>query len=578
MSKIEISNEQSEENQSQLEYNNNSQGSKKNFIEEDKNIQTLQLSIQRISKKSEEDKINLRILQERFIKKQSEYNQLAGKPIIKSKEQRMDEMKAKLEKLKKRQIFDPNYGKKNPILQPGEETKNIQKNTDKCKIELDNLTDAINKQALLNAKLSREIDEVRKEKFRIAEKLEKIDEQNKKIEENLNQLQNRNTKIYKKIQFKELDKVREKGKTIENQFLDERDSLENKYHKVIEANIKVEKDHKNDLRKIRLKNAIFADKARKKGGNHSMTTVGIKIEDQEEIHDRMPILDLLLDKWKYIIKYKRTMLDKYIRCSNQVRNSFDKLMEYLGLEKLDKLPEIYTKNEQQMSAIESYLSSVSTEVDNLCEKKNILEKQIVIMTETKELDKEEKVNLIEERKAKIQLLQRYNDELEEAINRKKRIFKDLEEPTFNFLRKMQTTYLADFVVDKNNVEDKTRLNENNVIKFLGTIYCYCQLIRDFDENVKINAKNAKLQEKNDNDVNKTIDLLKKDMRIKLSKINYNNCLGGNIHTSINNVVRHGNDFDETIRRLANAIVDQVNNNGDSSINNISSMNTNNASL
>ena len=44
--------------------------------------------------------------------------------------------------------------KKNPVLQPGEETKKIQKNTDKCKIELDNLTDAINKQVLNNAKLT----------------------------------------------------------------------------------------------------------------------------------------------------------------------------------------------------------------------------------------------------------------------------------------------------------------------------------------------------------------------------------------------------------------------------------------
>ncbi len=46
---------------------------------------------------------------------------------------------------------------------------------------------------------------------------------------------------------------------------------------------------------------------------------------------------------------------------------------------------------------------------------------------------------------------------------------------------------------------------------------------------------------------------------------------------INNTVRHGNDFDETIRKLANVIVDQVNNNGEYSFNNISSMNTNNAS-
>ena len=569
MSYIEDSNEKSEEVELKSKY----QKEKKNFIEEDKTIEALQLSIQRLSKKIEEDKINLRILQERHIKKQSEYNQLAGKPIIKSKEQRLDEIKEKMQKLKNHQIFDPNYGKKDPHLQPDDETKIIQKNTDKRKIELDNLIDNINKQVLFNKKLSQEIEEIRKEKARINEKLEKIDEENNKIEEELENLKSKNTRIYSKIQFKELGKVREKGKTIETQFLEKRDYLENKYHKVIEANIKREKDHKNDLRKIRLKNAIFADKARKKGGNRSMTTNGIKIEDQEELHDRMPILDLLIDKWKYNIKYKRSMLDKYIKYSNEIRISFDKLLEYLGLEKLDKLPEIYTKNEQQMTAIESYLSSISTEVDALNEQKSLLEKQIVILTQTQEVDKEERINLIEERKAKIQLLKKLNDDLEENIIRKKRIFKELEQPTFDFLKKMQTTYLTDFVVNKNNVESNTKLNENNVINFLGTVYCYCQLIRDFDENVKYSQAN-KTQ---DTDANKNLDLLKKDIRLKLSKINYNNCVNDNIHNSINNVVKHGNAFDETIRRLANVIVNQVNNTGDYSLNNISSLNTNNVS-
>ena len=478
-----------------------------------------------------------------------------------------------MQKLKNHQIFDPNYGKKDPHLQPDDETKIIQKNTDKRKIELDNLIDNINKQVLFNKKLSQEIEEIRKEKARINEKLEKIDEENNKIEEELENLKSKNTRIYSKIQFKELGKVREKGKTIETQFLEKRDYLENKYHKVIEANIKREKDHKNDLRKIRLKNAIFADKARKKGGNRSMTTNGIKIEDQEELHDRMPILDLLIDKWKYNIKYKRSMLDKYIKYSNEIRISFDKLLEYLGLEKLDKLPEIYTKNEQQMTAIESYLSSISTEVDALNEQKSLLEKQIVILTQTQEVDKEERINLIEERKAKIQLLKKLNDDLEENIIRKKRIFKELEQPTFDFLKKMQTTYLTDFVVNKNNVESNTKLNENNAINFLGTVYCYCQLIRDFDENVKYSQAN-KTQ---DTDANKNLDLLKKDIRLKLSKINYNNCVNDNIHSSINNVVKHGNAFDETIRRLANVIVNQVNNTGDYSLNNISSLNTNNVS-
>ena len=540
----------------------------------DKNIETIQNSIQRISKKIEEDKINLRILQERYTKKQSEYNQLAGKPIIKTKDQKLEEMKQKMEKLKNHQIFDPKYGKKNPVLQPDEETRRIQKNSDKRKIELDNLIDSINKQVEYNARLTHEIEEVRKEKARINEKIEKAEEENKKIEEEFEKLQKKNNRIYNKIQFKELNKVREKGKDIENHFLEKRDYLEDKFHKVIEENIRREKDHRSDLKKIRLKNALFADKARNKVGNKSMVNKVVNIEDPDEIHDRMPILDYLIDKWKYMTKYKRNMLDKYIRYANEIRISFDKLLNYLGLESLDKLPEIYCKNEKQMSEIESYLSCLSTEVDCLNEQKSLLKKQIVILTQTKEFDKEEKSNLIEERKAKIQILKRNNDELEQNINRKKRIFKNLEKPTFDFLKKMQTTYLTDFVVNRNNVEEKSKLNENNVINFLGTVYCYCQLIKDFDENVKYNNQTTKTQE---SEANKTLDFLNKDIRFKLSKINKNICNNDNINNSINNVIKKGNDFDETIKRLANVIADQINNNGEHSLNNISILNTNNIS-
>lgn len=535
-------------------------------------IDGLQKSIQKISMKIEEDKINLRILQERFVKKQSEYNQLSGKPIIKSKEQKLNELKEKLEKLKHHHIFDPNYGKKKQTLVPGEETKQIKKNTDKCKIELDNLINAINKTVLFNSELTNQIEEIRKERARIFEKLAKSDEQNKQMEQELELIKKKNSLIYNKIQFQELAKIKEKGKVIESEFTDKRDNLENEYHKVIEANIRREKEHKNDLRKMRLKNAIFADMARAKGENGN----DMKMEDEDEIHDRIPILDLLINKWKYITKYKKNMLDKYIKYAKEVRTSFSKLLDYLGIEKLETLPDIYTKNEEQMSSIEAYLSSLTTEVDNLVENKNLKEKQILLLSNTKTEDKKEQKNLIEERKSKIQSLIKYNDELLENINRKKRIFKELEKPTFDFLRKMQTTYLTDFVVNKNNVDNNTRLTENNIINYLGTIYCYCQLIRDFDESVK-NSNQYNKPVDLTNEVNKNLDLLKKDIKLKLSKINYENCVNGDIHNSINNVIKHGNDFDETIRRLANVIVEQVNHNGDYSLNNISSMNTNNVS-
>jgi hypothetical protein len=537
-------------------------------------VATLQNSIHEISRKIEEDKINLHILQERHFKRQTEYNKLAGKPEIKTKDQILQEIKIKIQKYKNRQIFEPNYGKKEHIMLPDEETFKIKKNSHKCQTELDFLKDEINKEKYLNDILSNEIREVKKDKLRLSEKYEKIEEKNKEMERTLRDIQFRNKKIYNKIHFKDLNAVKSEGKILETQFLESRDKLEYKYHKVIEANIKREKDHKNELKQIRLKNAIFADKARLKKMNHSLTTNSIKIENNYEIHDRMPILDTLINKWKYITKYKKNMLEKYIKHANQIRISFEKLLEYLGLEKYESLPEIFSKDQKQMTSVETYLNKISTEVDLLKEEKNNLEKKIILLKRTKREDKEEQNNLVEDRKEKIEILKKNNNRIEEYMNKKRNIFKEIQEPTFDFLRKMQQTYLTDFVVSKNNVDSNSKLNETNVINYLETVYCYCKLIKDFDENSKSSTNDSKIS-KESKDINKNIDLLKKDFKAKLSKINYNHCVNSSVQYSISSVVKKGNDFDETIKRLANEIVNQVTK--DSSFANTSSMNTNNAS-
>lgn len=537
-------------------------------------VATLQNSIHEISRKIEEDKINLHILQERHFKRQTEYNKLAGKPEIKTKDQILQEIKIKIQKYKNRQIFEPNYGKKEHIMLPDEETFKIKKNSHKCQTELDFLKDEINKEKYLNDILSNEIREVKKDKLRLSEKYEKIEEKNKEMERTLRDIQFRNKKIYNKIHFKDLNAVKSEGKILETQFLESRDKLEYKYHKVIEANIKREKDHKNELKQIRLKNAIFADKARLKKMNHSLTANSIKIENNYEIHDRMPILDTLINKWKYITKYKKNILEKYIKHANQIRISFEKLLEYLGLEKYESLPEIFSKDQKQMTSVETYLNKISTEVDLLKEEKNNLEKKIILLKRTKREDKEEQNNLVEDRKEKIEILKKNNNRIEEYMNKKRNIFKEIQEPTFDFLRKMQQTYLTDFVVSKNNVDSNSKLNETNVINYLETVYCYCKLIKDFDENSKSSTNDSKIS-KESKDINKNIDLLKKDFKAKLSKINYNHCVNSSVQYSISSVVKKGNDFDETIKRLANEIVNQVTK--DSSFANTSSMNTNNAS-
>ena len=155
--------------------------------------------------------------------------------------------------------------------------------------------------------------------------------------------------------------------------------------------------------------------------NHSLTTNSIKIENNYEIHDRMPILDTLINKWKYITKYKKNMLEKYIKHANQIRISFEKLLEYLGLEKYESLPEIFSKDQKQMTSVETYLNKISTEVDLLKEEKNNLEKKIILLKRTKLEDKEEQNNLVEDRKEKIEILKKNNNRLEEYI-RNRNIF------------------------------------------------------------------------------------------------------------------------------------------------------------
>ena len=541
-------------------------------------VETLQRSIHEISKKIEEDKINLRIIRERQFKRQNQLNQLAGKPSEKTKEQILQDVKEKILKYKNREIFDPNYGKKEHKLLPDEETFQVKKNSTKCQMELNFLRDEINKRILSNLILSNEIKEVRKDRLRLTERFDKIEEENKRIEKDISLVESKNKKMYDHIHFKDLTSVKEQGKILELQFLNQRDYLENKYHKAIEANISREKEHKNDLKKIRLKNAIFADKARSKGTNRSMTTqnISMKMEDYDELHDRMPILDTLIKKWKYITKFKKNMINKYIKHANDIRTSFEKLTKFLGIEQISSLPEIYAKDQKQMSDIDTYLTGLSSEVELLREEKSNLEKKILLLNNTKKTDKEEQISLVGEKKEKIDILKKNNSRLEESMNKKRNLFRQIQEPTFTFLRKMQKTYLTDFVVSRNNVEENDKLNETNVINFLETVYCYCQLIKDFDENAKLNINLTEMS-KETKEVNKTLDLLKRDIKMKLSRINYNNCVNTNVQHSIKSVVNKGNDFDETIRRLANEIVEQVTKDTNRSFVNLSSLNTNNVS-
>ena len=517
------------------------------------NSAQIQQSIQAIIHINEREKINIRINQERYTKKLREYNKLLGKPSSPSKEQRLSMMKQKMEEIKNRQIFSPNYGKKIRISSPEEEIKSLKKCASMNEIKLNSIKSEVNKQSLENDRILREINLIRRDKLIQKNKLQKITEENDDIDQQIKVLKQKNKRSLSKLNYAGLQKARDENKILENNFKNNREHLEYKYHQVIQDNIRREKNKINELGKQRMANAVFADNARKNNGKEVNS---IMITDRDEIQDRIPILDGLLDKWNHTIKYKKQMINKYIANSAKIKDTLDKLLLVLGLENYEDLPQVYEMEEAQNAKIDEALSKVSNEVDLLREQKELMEKKISKLQNTKkETNNQNEMNL-KEKEINIETLKRLNEDLLNQINRKKTLFNDMEECTFNFLNKMENTYLSDFVVKKMNIEENSKLNETNVLDYLGSVYCYIQLINDFNENVQ--AKKEIKQNINMSSLaNKSIENLDKEIKFKLSKFNYNNCL-----SKVKKDAKQKYTFDDVIRRLANEIVKDVNGNYD----------------
>ena len=528
------------------------------------NIQNLQQSIQTIIHSIEREKINIRINQERLTKKLRQYNDLLGKPSSPSKEQRITIRKQKMDQIKNRQIFSPNYGKKIILLNPEDEIKSLKKCVSMNEIKLNTIKNGVNKQALWNNRILNEINQIRKDKLIQRTKIDKIKEENQEIEQQIKTLNKKNKRSISRLNYDDLKKSQDQNKLLEEKFKSDREKLEMKYHQVIEENIKRERAKTNELGKKRLANAAIADNARKNNTKGMDTLLSV---DKDEIQDRIPILDALLEKWSHSIKYKKQMLNKYKANSIKIKDTLDKLLIVLGLEKYEELPTIYEMEEVQNSKVDEILSQVSNEVDLLKEQKDIMEKKIKKLLENKKETNNQNEMSLKEKEINIEILIKLNEDLINQINRKKMIFNEMEECTLKFLKKMENTYLADFVVKKMNVEDNSKINETNVLDYLSSVYCYIHLINDFHENV-IMKKEVKQNANMSSLVNKSIENLNKEIKFKLSKFNYNNCL------SKVKKDKQKNMFDDVIIRLANEIVKDVNTGYMSNAEDDSKVNTN----
>ena len=329
-----------------------------------------------------------------------------------------------------------------------------------------------------------------------------------------------------------------------------RDKLEAKYHKLIEANIERERERKKEQAKKRQLLGMMATNAMnnsKKNKNEKEIEEQIKKLHNEEISDRIPILDVTLDKWKNINKIKKNMLDKYIKNSEVLKEAFDIIMKFLGVNEYDELPIIFEKNEEQNSNIEMYITQLTDLNDEKEEKKIIFQQQIEELKLRKDNRQNEKQNFGDDKKANIEKLNEKIKEIENDINSKRDFFNKLQPETNRFLKKLNQTYVSDYVPNKIPLDD-LKYTEDNVKSIMDNIQNYYKLITQFEKSISNPNK--------DDYVNRKLDELRLDMREKLENFKKENCM--NTKQVKNDLKNSGNNYDETIKKLSKVIVEQAN--------------------
>ena len=238
----------------------------------------------------------------------------------------------------------------------------------------------------------------------------------------------------------------------------------------------------------------------------------LKQLQNEEISDRTPILSEIVNKWKNVNKFKKQMIDKYIKNANNIRKAFDEIMIFLCIDDYNDLPIIYDKSEQQLADIKMYISKLENAYNDKLEKKKILEEQICRLKEQKAENSERKNNFNEIKILTIDKLKAEIKEKEYEIKNMIKYFKALKPNTNEFLNKLNKTYLAEYVPNKIPLEGLT-YNAENIQLIFDNVQNYVQIITEFDAGVaKQNEHNANLE----------LDALREEIKLKLETISKEN--------------------------------------------------------
>jgi hypothetical protein len=507
-------------------------------------IEDIQREIGEMAKKIEHEKINLRIVSERYNKKFKQYCELQGKPVAETNEEK--EKKEKITVKKTHKLTDPivkKQGKDKILMEEQEKSKKIYL---KSSNQVQKLSSEINDLILTNDSLKKEIEDLRKQKNIFIKQREELKEKNKEKENDILTLQKLNEISKNKIKVNELQNSIETSANQQKKFEETRDALELEYHKIIEEFIRRQREEKKEAARKR-QMAIITNSGGKssfKGKNVQEIERQIKALKDEEISDRTPIIEEIVHKWRYINKFKKHMIEKYTKNSEMINEAFSRIIKFLGLDDVDELPIVYKKIEDQMSNIGIYLSRLENEENNLEDEKKILEDKIKFLQDKKIENKIDEEMFIKDKEKKINDLMSAIEKIEKDVNEKKKFFVKIQPLTDEYLKNLNSSILADYVINKMQIDEKLAYNENTVNKFISNVEDYYNLIQMFNQSVN---------EKND-DENKEFDKLRNDIKLKLKNFEKNKILNKNF---FNEIKSEGKNYDEIIKLSSEKLITQL---------------------
>ena len=518
---------------------------KKNFSKG--GIEDIQFQIQEMAKKIEHEKINLRITTERLTQKEKTYNELQGKPVQKTSEEKEKERREHKKAVKNHKLSDPIIRKKGKEKEFYDEQIKIQKAYDKNKTDFEKLTCDINELVIGNKDLKQQIIDLRKRKVEAMKQLETIMEENKKNQEELDDLLKDNQNLKNQIKYKEYKEVIEFGNTQEKNFVTLRDDYEDQYHELIKQYVKREKETKKENAKKRQMALLGSGSPTHfKGMNDKDVEKQIKMLAEEEISDRTPILDLEIEKWTEINKSKKNTIDTHYENCVKIEEAFKKLTNILGLDDFSELPTVFQKTEQQISNINFYNEKLDLQIDELEQKRDLIIEQIKLLSGKQNENKNNKSKFKEQKEQNIKVIENLIKNFESDMEHKREVFKRIQPATDKYLSELGASYLAEYVPSKANIDTGIDYNEQTVNKYLSNVQDYYKLIQAWDE------ANKGIQ----TDDNKELNKLREDMKQKLDGFEKTRIISKKMINNMRSELKNGTNIEDIIKNSSLEIINQ----------------------